>query len=66
MWTVRAQTSNYMRINEVLVVNESNLLDPYGARGAWIELSNNAPGSIDICGCSLQNDKSNPRMSMIQ
>ena len=57
----KAQRATSMRINEVLVINEDNFVDDYGKRHAWIELFNNSAGSVNIAGCFLTNDKSNPK-----
>lgn len=56
----KAQRATSMRINEVLVINEDNFVDDYGKRHAWIELYNTSAGSVNIAGCFLTNDKSNP------
>jgi Na+-transporting methylmalonyl-CoA/oxaloacetate decarboxylase gamma subunit len=57
-----AQLVTSMRINEVLVINDSNFVDGYGQRHAWVELYNSSAGTVNIAGCFLTNDKSNPRM----
>jgi Na+-transporting methylmalonyl-CoA/oxaloacetate decarboxylase gamma subunit len=57
----QAQQVISMRINEVLVVNESNFVDDYGARSGWIELFNSSAGTVNIGGCYLTNDRNNPR-----
>ena len=36
--TVTAQSTSALRINEVLTNNVSNYVDPFGNRGAWIEI----------------------------
>ena len=56
----KAQRAISMRINEVLVVNEDNFVDDYGKRHPWIELFNTSAGTVNIAGCFLTNDKSNP------
>ena len=33
-----AQSTSALRINEVLTNNVSNYMDPFGNRGAWIEI----------------------------
>jgi Na+-transporting methylmalonyl-CoA/oxaloacetate decarboxylase gamma subunit len=58
---VQAQQVISMRINEVLVVNESNFVDDYGVRSGWIELYNSSAGTVNIGGCYLTNDRNNPR-----
>ena len=59
------QSTSSMRLNEVLVVNVDNFVDEYGSRSGWIELYNNLPGTVDIRGCYLSNDPSNPKKYMI-
>lgn len=56
-----AQLITSMRINEVLVVNETNYVDNYGLRNGWIELYNSSAGTVNIGGCYLTNDKNNPK-----
>lgn len=56
-----AQRVTYMRINEVLVINENNFIDDYGNRSGWIELFNNSSGTVNIGGCYLTNDRNNPQ-----
>ncbi len=62
---VKGQSTSSIRINEVLVVNTDNFVDDYGARSGWIELYNNSPGTVDIRGCYITNDKNNPKKYMI-
>lgn len=59
------QSTSSMRLNEVLVINVDNFVDAYGARNGWIELYNNSPGTVDIRGCYITNDKNNPKKYMI-
>jgi Na+-transporting methylmalonyl-CoA/oxaloacetate decarboxylase gamma subunit len=56
----RAQSATALRINEVLVVNDSNYMDDYGVHSAWIEIFNTSYASVDLKGCYLTNDKNNP------
>lgn len=58
---IHAQQVTSMRINEVLVINEDNFVDDYGKRSAWIELFNSSAGTVNIGGCFLTNDPSNPK-----
>ncbi|MDR3260229.1 MAG: lamin tail domain-containing protein [Tannerella sp.] len=62
---VQGQKASSVCFNEVLVVNESNFVDDYGERSGWIELYNHSPGTVNIGGCFLTNDRNNPRMYMI-
>jgi Na+-transporting methylmalonyl-CoA/oxaloacetate decarboxylase gamma subunit len=50
---VQAQGVKDIRINEVLVFNETNFIDPYGQHVGWIELHNTGHANIDVGGCYL-------------
>jgi Na+-transporting methylmalonyl-CoA/oxaloacetate decarboxylase gamma subunit len=50
---VAAQGINNVRINEVLVVNENNLVDSYGQRSSWIELHNSGYELVNIASCYI-------------
>ncbi len=63
--TVTAQSTSALRINEVLTNNVSNYVDPFGNRGAWIEIYNSSAGTVQMAGCYITNDKSNPKKYMI-
>lgn len=56
-----AQGRKGLRINEVLIVNETNYQDDYGCQSAWIELFNTTFGTVDVRSCYLTNDKNNPK-----
>jgi len=58
---IQAQRVSSIRINEVLIINESNFVDGYGQRNGWIELFNGSAGTVNIGGCYLTNDRNNPR-----
>lgn len=58
---ISAQSVKALRLNEVLVVNETNFIDGYGNRSAWIEIYNNSAGTVNIGGCFLTDDQSNPK-----
>lgn len=60
-----AQNLNEMLINEVLVHNETSLVDGYGNRNGWIELLNSSYGSVDIGGCYLTDDLQNKKKYLI-
>lgn len=47
-------------INEVMVTNETNFVDNFGQRSAWIEIYNNTAGTMDLGGRYLTNDRNNP------
>jgi hypothetical protein len=55
-----AQSALDLRINEVLVINDSNYVDNYGKRSGWIEIFNSAYNTVDIGGLYLTNDPENP------
>ncbi len=54
------QSSLDLRINEVLVINDSNYVDSYGRRNGWIEIFNTAYNTVDIGGMYLTDDPANP------
>ncbi len=56
-----AQSTSDIRINEILMVNDSNFVDDFGQRNAWIELFNIAYNSVDVGGMYLTNDRDNPK-----
>lgn len=55
-----AQSIADLRINEILVINDSNYVDSYGQRNGWIEIFNTAYNSVDVGGLYLTNDMTNP------
>lgn len=59
---VKAQSATSLRINEVLIINETNFQDDYGVHSAWIEIFNTSYASVDLKGCFLTNDMNNPTM----
>lgn len=59
---VKSQSATALRINEVLIINETNFQDDYGVHSAWIEIFNTSYASVDLKGCYLTNDLSNPTM----
>lgn len=50
---VYAQGPKDIRINEFMVFNETNYMDPYGHRVGWVELHNTGHSKIDVAGCYL-------------
>ena len=54
---VQAQRTSFLKINEVLVINQDNFVDDYGKKNAWIEIYNPSPATVDIGGCFLTNDR---------
>lgn len=55
-----SQGTTGLRINEVMVQNDSNYVDDYGQKTAWIELFNSTRGTMKIASMYLTNDKNNP------
>lgn len=55
-----AQGRKSLRINEVMVVNDSSVVDEFGARTAWIELYNPTFAAVDIASAYLTDDPENP------
>lgn len=56
-----AQGAKGLRINEILVNNVSNYEDDYGERSPWIEIINSTYSNVNIGGCYLTDDLSNPK-----
>ncbi|MDR2886214.1 MAG: OadG family protein [Rikenellaceae bacterium] len=50
-----------IRINEFMVINQDNYVDPYGHRIGWIELHNTGHSKVDVAGCFLSIDPSGNR-----
>lgn len=59
--TVKAQSGLDLRINEILVYNDSNYVDDYGNRSSWIEIFNSAYNTVNMAGMYLTNDPKNPK-----
>ena len=59
---VFAQGRKAVRINEVMVQNDSNYIDDYGQYHAWIELFNSSFAPVETSCMYLTNDKNNPKM----
>lgn len=55
-----AQGRKSLRINEVMVANDSSIVDEYGQRTAWIELINPTHAPVEISSVYLTNDPANP------
>ncbi|MDE6206508.1 MAG: OadG family protein [Muribaculaceae bacterium] len=56
-----AQSRKALRINEVMVDNESSVVDEYGRRTAWIELFNSNFAPLEISSVYLTNDSTDHR-----
>lgn len=55
-----AQSRGALRINEVMVQNDSNFIDDYGCYSAWIELFNSNFAPLEISSVYLTDDPENP------
>ncbi len=58
--SVQAQEHSSVRISEILVNNESGRVDDCGMHSSWIEIFNNGNVPVNIGGCYLTDDLSNP------
>ena len=56
-----AQGRRGLRINEVMVTNDSSIVDDYGCHTAWVELFNSTYGPLEISSVYLTDDKNNPK-----
>lgn len=56
---VSAQGRRGLRINEVMVVNDSSVVDDFGQHHAWVELYNSTFAPLEISSVFLTNDKDN-------
>jgi Na+-transporting methylmalonyl-CoA/oxaloacetate decarboxylase gamma subunit len=56
----KSQNAGDLRLNEILVLNDSNSVDDFGMHTAWIEIFNSAYNTVNIGGCYLTDDLSNP------
>lgn len=57
---VDAQGRRGLRINEVMVTNDSNYIDDYGHHNAWIELFNSTYAPLEISSVYLTDDPAVP------
>lgn len=55
-----AQGRKSIRINEVMVSNDSSIVNDYGTRSAWIEITNPTHAAVDISSVYLTDDPANP------
>lgn len=56
---VSAQGRRGLRTNEVMVVNDSSVVDDFGQHHAWVELYNSTFAPLEISSVYLTNDKDN-------
>jgi hypothetical protein len=59
------QSTLDLRINEILVNNDSNYVDDFGQHSPWIEIFNSAYNKVNIGGLYLTDDLSNPTKYLI-
>lgn len=57
-----AQGRRGLRINEVMVQNDSSVVDDYGCRTAWIELFNSTYAPLEISSVYLTTSPDQPKM----
>lgn len=65
VFTLSAQSQSDMRLNELLIHNETNFEDDFGFHNGWFELFNTSYGTVNIGGCFLSNDPNNLRKYII-
>jgi len=63
--TLQAQNVIDLVISEVMVDNETSVLDDYGEHSAWIEIYNTSQGTVNFGGCYFSDDPSNLTKSPI-
>lgn len=56
-----AQGRKELRINEVMIQNETSVVDDYGQHSAWIELINPTHAPVEISSIYITDDINNPR-----
>lgn len=59
--SLSAQGRRGLRINEVMVQNDSNYVDDFGHHTAWIELFNTAHAPLEISSVFITDDPNNPK-----
>lgn len=57
---LRAQNASDLKLNEILVHNDSSAVDDFGMHSPWIEIFNSAYNTVNIGGCFLTDDLDNP------
>lgn len=60
--SLSAQSRKAVRLNEVMVENNSSIVDDYGERHGWIELFNSNFAPVQISSMYLSNDPEQPKM----
>ncbi|MCX7696902.1 MAG: OadG family transporter subunit [Bacteroidales bacterium] len=56
---VFSQKQEDVRINEIMGINKSSIIDEFGRHQPWCELINTGFGTVNISGMYLSNDKNN-------
>ncbi len=56
----QAQGRKNLRINEVMIANDSSVIDNFGQRSAWIEVINPTHAPVEISSIYLTDDPANP------
>lgn len=56
----QAQGRKNLRINEVMIANDSSIVDDFGQRSAWIEVINPTHAPVEISSIYLTDDPKNP------
>ncbi len=59
-FSAMGQSAGDLRFSEVLVYNDSLNVDDFGKHSAWIEIFNTSYNTVDVGGCYLTDDLSNP------
>ena len=65
IFTLSAQSQSDMRLNELLIHNETNFEDDFGFHNGWFEIFNTSFGTVNIGGCFLSNDPDNLKKYII-
>lgn len=58
--TAFGQGRKELRINEVMIENQTSIIDSYGNRNAWIEIINPTHAAVEINSIYLTDDANNP------
>lgn len=61
MFAAQAHNLEALKLNEIMVENNSSVVDEYGNHSAWIELFNSNFGPLNISSVYLTNDSTNPQ-----
>jgi hypothetical protein len=60
-----SQSALDLRINEYMVLNDSNYVDDFGQHNPWIEIFNSAYNTVNMGGLYLSDDFDNPTKYLI-